>query len=244
MTCVAVYADRRFDRIAPAMNLALAATSGAGRRVLLWEFAAERSAAAPLGAPMRQYTQARRLFAREADMPDSIRSTGVSLLDILPAQATVEHLGEWPTRAAGQSPLASYLERWGRSYDLVIVDCPAQADADVGDEILEFADLVVAPLLLGARTEQDHQELILQVARCRGGEAPVLPVLVVPDADAELTRNLLEAVTHRLPATTISLRGRAGVSGTPARPLAEGGRARQAFASVWMAVEQKLAVAA
>lgn len=235
MSCVAVYCDGRFDGAALAMNLALAAITGSERHVLLWEFAEERSVAQPLGAAMRQYTQARRLFSREADMPDSIRSTRHRRLDILPAQATIQHLFERPTRADGREPLSSHLEQWHRAYDLVVVDCPANA-ADLSDEILELADLVVAPFLLDSRAEQARHDLAQHVARCGGRE--LLPLLAAPDWDA-INGDLPEALERwpRVPQMELQVRDDGAM---PPSAGSRGDDALPAFALIWTTIEQKL----
>jgi len=140
MKCVAVYEDNGPVATGLAANLAKVMVTSATRRVLLWEFDERRSAAGRLGAAMPQDTQARRLFARAADLMSRVQTTDIAKLDVIPAPSTWRHLDEQPD---GYAQLSTGLRDWGGTYDIVVVDCPMH-DSDLNDEIFQVVDVIVA----------------------------------------------------------------------------------------------------
>jgi chromosome partitioning protein len=167
------------------------------RRVLLVDCDPQGNATRGLGAkadPPHLY----HVLSGEAEITDSIRSSGFPNLDLVPAQRDlvgieVEFVGEegWEER------LKNHLRQLARRYDAILLDCPPSL-GHLTVSALTAADGVIVPLQCEYFALEGISELMSTVQRVQGGLNRRLSIagilLTMYDDRTNLSRDVAEEI--------------------------------------------------
>lgn len=175
-----------------AVNLAWLAAARSARRTLLWDLDAQGAATFLLGGDAPTAHDAASLFTGSTKPKALIRSTGRERLDILPADASLATLDRELHDLGKRKLLAKMVEDLGRTYDVVILDCPPGL-GEVAEQVVRAADLVVVPVVpseLSRRTLASVEDF---VNAKQSRNVPLMPVHAMVDRRRTLHRSALAA---------------------------------------------------
>ena len=223
-----------------AVNLAWASAVLSHRKTLLWDLDAQAAATFILGHDGTG-NSAEAAIRKDLDPATLIRPTGVSGLDLLPADASLRDLDVTFRDLDKKKRLAKLAEDLARPYDCMIIDCPPGL-TDTSDQILRAADLVVVPVIPSALSRRALDAIIAHVAEKKGLGVPLLPVFSQVDRRRALHRDAIAAqpdwpAIPMASAFETMTQRRAPIGAF----LGRKSPGVQAVASVWAAVEQALA---
>ena len=195
MATVAVYNIKGgVGKTSIAANLAWSASQRSARRVLLWDLDAQGAASFLLGhdAHGGGARRAADLFAGDAKPKALVRPTTYPRLDLLPADASLATLDRVLHDLGKKKRLARLVEDLGKSYDLIVLDCPPGL-GDLAEQLVRAADLVLVPVVpseLSRRTLAAVEDFVnAKEARA----VPLLPVHSMVDRRRKLHREAVES---------------------------------------------------
>ena len=241
MTSIAVYSAKGgVGKSTLAVNLAWSAATLSARRTLIWDLDAQGAATFILGEGKASRLPAQRIFAKE-DEPDAlIRATAYDRLDLLPADASLRKLDRLFFDLGKRKRLAKLLERIGKRYDRVILDCPPGL-TDTSEQILAAADLILAPAIPSPLSRRSLDEVVAFAGRQSGRHAPILPIHSMVDRRRALHREALEAQPDWPVIPMASAIEQMATERAPVGVFAPRSPAADAFAKLWRGVEKRIA---
>ena len=223
-----------------AANLAWSSAELAGRSTLLWDLDAAGGAGFLLGVEPRETKPAEGVFALDRDPAKLIRKTRFENLDVLPADESIRALNEQLTQLGKRKRLAKLVARLADSYERVILDCPAVMN-EISAQVVRAADLVIVPLPPSPLSTR-ALDLVVAETRSHGkSHPPILPVLSMLDLRRNLHRDAREANSDWPAIPYASVIEQCAVRQRPVGAFAPSSPSAQRFASLWDAIERKLA---
>lgn len=240
MKSVAVYSLKGgVGKTTLAVNLAWSAASLSGHRTLLWDLDGQAAATFLLGAESRQGDDAQAVFARDVAPSKLIQPTRTKGLDILPADASLRNLDRFFFGLAKKKRLERLLERIGKDYDRIILDCPPGL-AETSEQVLSAADLVIVPVIPSPLSQRALDEVVDHLDRNTIRKGALLPVYNMVDRRRSMHVAALEAkrdwpvIPMASAIEAMAARHQAVGSFEPKSPAAT------ALASLWTGIERRL----
>ncbi|MDT9598373.1 ParA family protein [Sphingosinicella rhizophila] len=240
MRSIAIYSLKGgVGKTSLAVNLARAAATLSARKTLLWDLDGQAAASFLLGVDDRGSTEAEALFSGDLPASRLIRATATPRLDLLPADKSLRRLDKVFFDIGKKKRLEKLLERIGKGYDRVILDCPP-GFAETSEQVLRSADLIIVPVIPSPLSQRAFGEVAdyLDGHSIRSGA--ILPVFNMVDRRRSLHRQAL-AENPKWPVVPMasaieSLSARR----TQADGLPPSSAAANALAALWKAVEKRL----
>ena len=241
MKSVAVYSLKGgVGKTTLAVNLAWSAAALSGRKTLLWDLDGQAAATFLLGAKRGSGDDAQAVFARDVAPAKLIQSTSTERLDILPADASLRGLDRFFFGLAKKKRLEKLLERIGRDYERIILDCPPGL-AETSEQVLSAANLIVVPVIPSPLSQRALSEVVEYLDRHGIRKGALLPVYNMADRRRSMHLAALEAnpswpvVPMSSAVEAMSARHEAVGSFAPRSPAAA------ALAALWSGIERRLA---
>lgn len=241
MATIAVYSLKGgVGKTTLAVNLAWAAATLSSRRTLLWDLDPQAAATFLLGGKERSGNEAQAIFTRDVSPAKLARHTDWDRLVLIAADTSLRTLDHLFHELDKKKRLAKLLDELTATYDRVLLDCPPGL-TETSEQVMRAADLIVVPVIPSALAMRAFAEVESHLAR-RGGKVPLLPVFSMVDRRRKLHAEAL--ATHPdwpvIPAASIieAMTERRQPVGafSPRSPGA------QAFATLWQAIERRLAL--
>ncbi|USI73207.1 ParA family protein [Sphingomonas morindae] len=238
MAIIAIYSAKGgVGKTTLAVNLAWCAAMRARRRTLVWDLDGQAAASAIL-ARAEPRVPAREVIARDEPPEAAIVPTGVTGLDLLPADGSLRSLDALFAGLDKRKRLAKLSQALDRSYDRVLLDCPPGL-GDTAEQVIRAADLIVLPLVPNSLSRRAFDEVRRHLGS--GGKAPpVQPVFTLVDRRRAGHRAALAAEPDWpvVPAAAVveqmADRGAAVGDYAPRTPAAA------AFDALWVRIERLL----
>ena len=142
-----------------AVNLAWSAATLSDRRTLLWDLDGQAAATFLLGAEQKGGDEAQAVFARDVAPSKLIQRTATERLDVLPADASLRGLDRFFFTLAKKKRLEKLLERVGRDYERIILDCPPGL-AETSEQVLSAADIIIVPVIPSPLSRRALDEVV------------------------------------------------------------------------------------
>jgi cellulose biosynthesis protein BcsQ len=222
-----------------AVNLAWASATLSARRTLLWDLDPQ-AAATFLAEPQgKTRDQAQAIFTKDVAPAKLVQHTAVERLDLSGADASLRGLDLTFHELDKKKRLAKLLGEFDKGYDRVILDCPPGL-TETSEQVMRAADLIVVPVIPSPLSTRALEEVSSHLAR-KGGKVPLMPVHSMVDRRRKLHAEAVAAQPDWpvIPMASIveamSVRRAAVGAYAPRSPGA------QAFATLWQAIERRLA---
>jgi cellulose biosynthesis protein BcsQ len=221
------------------VNLAWSAASLSNRRTLLWDLDGQAAASFLLGAERKDKEEAQAVFARDVAPSKLIQQTATERLDILPADASLRGLDRFFFSLAKKKRLEKLLERVGRDYDRIVLDCPPGL-AETSEQVLSAADLIIVPVIPSPLSRRALDEVVEYLDRQGIRRGALLPVYNMMDRRRSIHMAALEenpswpVIPMASAIESMSARHEAVGSFAPRSPAAA------ALAALWSGIEKRL----
>src|SRR6185436_18438456 len=193
MTSIAIYSLKGgVGKTTIAVTLAWASATLSSRRTLLWDLDAQGAASYLLDHERIASEEARAIFSRDLSPTRLIHSTTIPRLDLLPADASLRGLDLFLYNLGKRKRLAKLVERVGKDYDRIILDCPPGL-TETSEQVLRAADLIIVPVIPSPLAQRALEDVVHFLDRQKGRRGPILPVFNMVDRRRSLHRAALEA---------------------------------------------------
>jgi cellulose biosynthesis protein BcsQ len=193
MKSVAVYSLKGgVGKTTLAVNLAWAAASLSSRTTLLWDLDAQAASTFLLGGEHKRDQEAQAVFARDVSPSKLIMPTATERLDLLPADASLRGLDRFFFGLGKKKRLEKLLDRIGRDYDRIILDCPPGL-AETSEQVLSAADLIIVPVIPSPLSQRALDEVVAYLDRQAIRRGAILPVYNMVDRRRSMHLAALEA---------------------------------------------------
>jgi cellulose biosynthesis protein BcsQ len=223
-----------------AVTLGWAAAAMSARRTLLWDLDAQGAATFLLDGERPGSQEARAVFTRDVAPSKVVQPTSIPRLDLLPADASLRELDHFLFSLAKKKRLAKLLERLGRDYDRIILDCPPGL-TETSEQALRAADLIIVPLIPSPLSRRTLDEVVAYLDRNGIRRGALLPVFNMADRRRLIHRAALEAnPTWPVVPMASAIEAMSGPQGRIGA-LPRSSPASAALAALWQGIERKLA---
>lgn len=244
MKTVAIYSLKGgVGKTSLAVNLACLAATRSSRRTLLWDLDAQAASTfilpVPDGGPARP-EEARAIFARELAPAALVRRTATPGLDLLPADASLRDLDSFFLGLGKKRRLSRLIERFGRAYDRVLLDCPPGL-TQTSEQVLRAADLIIVPVIPAPLSRRALDEVVGFLDAAGGGKrGAILPVFNMVDRRRMMHLAALEAEPRWPVVPMVSAVELMAVHREPLFDYAPRSPAASAIENLWTIVERRL----
>jgi len=237
MASIAIYSLKGgVGKTTLAVNLAWCSAMLSARRTLMWDLDPQAAASYLLGDPVSK-DQAQAVFSKHIEPTRLIKETPVARLDLLPADASLRRLDLLFHELDKKKRLQKLLVGLRKSYDRIVLDCPPGL-TDTSDQVMRAADLIVVPVIPSPLSERAYNEVL----RHLGPKAAVLPVHSMVDRRRTLHADALALHPDWPVVPMTSAIESMTVKRMPVGSFAARTPSGQAFATMWQAIERRLAL--
>jgi cellulose biosynthesis protein BcsQ len=244
MRSIAVYSLKGgVGKTTIAVNLAWAAAALSSRRTLLWDLDPQAAASFLLEGTRPDSHDARAVFSKDIAPAKLVRHTGIERLDLLPADRSLRGLDHLLFDLGKKRRLEKLLERVANSYDRIILDCPPGL-TETSEQVLRAADLIVVPLIPSPLSQRALDDVIAYLDRHGIKRTNLLPHYNMADRRRSMHLAALEANPRWPVIPMASALERMATEYTAVGEFAARSPATSALASLWRAIERRLARAA
>ena len=222
-----------------AVNLAWAAAALSKRKSLLWDLDAQAASSFLLGASKDGVEEAQAVFSRDVAPARLIQQTATERLDVLPADASLRSLDRFFFGLGKKKRLEKLLERIGRDYERIILDCPPSL-AETSEQVLRAADIIIVPVIPSPLSRRALEEVVDYLDNNAIRRGAVLPVYNMVDRRRSMHLAALEenpkwpVVPMASAVEAMSARHEAVGHFAPRSPAAA------ALSALWSGIERKL----
>jgi cellulose biosynthesis protein BcsQ len=240
MSTIAIYSLKGgVGKTTLTVNLAWCAATLSSRRTLLWDLDPQAASSFLLSnraAGTKPRDQAQSVFAKDVEPEKLIEQTAVARLDLLAADASLRGLDLLFHELDKKKRLQKLLVGLHKNYDRVLLDCPPGL-TETSDQVMRAADLIVVPVIPSPLSERALAEVVKHL----GAKVEVMPVHSMVDrrrklhADAIARHPDWPVIPMASQVEQVTVRREAVGSFAPRSAGA------QAFASLWQAIERRLA---
>ncbi|WP_156679920.1 ParA family protein [Sphingomonas profundi] len=241
MAVIAIYSMKGgVGKTTLAVNLAWASATLSRRRTLLWDLDGQAASSFILAGGRKARDEARAVIERDVTPEDLIVPTGIPLLDLLPADAslrTLDAVFEGLDRKKRLLRLTGQLER---HYDHVILDCPPGLGA-TSEQIIRGAALILLPMIPSTLSRRAYAEVRDHLDRHHKGGPPIFPVFNLVDRRRSAHREAMAADPGCPAIPMASAVEQMADRRAPLGAYAPRSPAAASVAKLWTAIERKLA---
>lgn len=232
-------------KTAAAVNLAyLAAQSGLP--TLLWDLDAQGAATWYLGLDSGLDAKPRKVLKGKASLEQEVRPTRYPALEVLPADLSFRH---WDAlldqQGDGRKLLRDLLKPMGKTYDLLILDCPPSFSR-LSESVVRAADLVLSPVIPTPLSLRAWEQIKRHFDDKKYGRNKLVPFFSMVDRRRKLHRSWIDeppAQFGPVMRTWIPYSSqveRMGLEAAPVATLAPRGAAAAAYRGLWGEVSHRL----
>jgi cellulose biosynthesis protein BcsQ len=225
-----------------AVNLAWMAATRSARRTLLWDLDPQAASTFLLEGQASARNEAQAIFTRDVDPAKLASRTAIDRLDLIAADTSLRALDRIFHELDKKKRLAKLLGALAEPYDRVLLDCPPGL-TETSEQVMRAADLIVVPVIPSPLSMRAFAEVESHLARRGGKVVPLMPVHSMVDRRRKLHVEALAAHPDWPVIPMASIIETMTVQRQPIGALAPRSPAAQAFASLWQAIERRLASA-
>ena len=242
MALVTVYSSKGgVGKTSLAVNLAWASARLSARRTLLWDLDAQAAASFILAPDRPKGEEARSVIARDVPPEACVVATGIPLLDLLPADASLRTLDLLFAELDANKRLLRIGEALAARYDRILIDCPPGLGV-TAEQIIRSATLIVMPMIPSSLAIRAADELRAHLGNRRKPGPPVLPVFNLVDRRRAAHRDALAAAPAQAAVPMASAVEQMADRHAPLGAYAPRSPAAQATIALWTEIERRLAV--
>jgi len=223
-----------------AINLAWASAKRSSRRTLLWDLDPQAAATWMLAADRQGRDEAQAIFSRDIDVETLIRPSTVEGVDLIAADTSLRGLDRLFFEIGKRKRLAKLIERLGKSYDRIVLDCPPGL-TETSEQVLRAADIVIVPVIPSPLSQRALGEVARYLVQQGGSHPPILPVYSMVDRRRRLHRAAMEDNPSWPAVPMASAVEQMAIRRKPIGEFAGGTAAAQQFNVLWQAIEARLA---
>ncbi|OYW84966.1 MAG: chromosome partitioning protein ParA [Sphingobium sp. 32-64-5] len=223
-----------------AVNLAWASAMNSRRRTLLWDLDPQAAATWMLSADRTGRDEAQAIFRKDVDVETLIRPSTVDGIDLIAADTSLRGLDRLFFELGKKKRLARLIERLGKHYDRIILDCPPGL-TETSEQVLRATDIVVVPVIPSPLSQRALGEVARYLVQNDGGHAPILPVYSMVDRRRRLHREAMEENPNW---PTVPMASAVELMASKRQPIGEfapTAPATREFSFLWQAIERRLA---
>jgi cellulose biosynthesis protein BcsQ len=218
-----------------AVNLAWCSATLSARRTLLWDLDPQ-AASSFLLSSHKSKEQAQSVFSKDVEPAKLVHHTSIERLDLIAADASLRGLDLLFHELDKKKRLQKLLTGLAKPYDRVLLDCPPGL-TETSDQVMRAADLIVVPVIPSPLSERAYAEVVKHL----GGKAEVLPVHSMVDRRRKLHAEALARHPDWPIIPMASVVESMAVRRAPVGSFAGKSSGGQAFATLWQAIERRLA---
>jgi chromosome partitioning protein len=224
-----------------AVNLAWMAAARSARRTLLWDLDPQAASTFLLDGHASGRNEAQAIFTRDVGPAKLARPTSIDRLDLIAADTSLRSLDRTFHELDKKKRLAKLLDALAESYERVVLDCPPGL-TETSEQVMRAADLIVVPVIPSPLSMRALAEVENHFGK-RGGKVSLMPVHSMVDRRRKLHAEALAAHPDWPVIPMASIVESMAVRRGPIGAFAPRSPAAQAFASLWQAIERRLASA-
>jgi len=223
-----------------AVNLAWASAIQSSRRTLLWDLDPQAASTFLLGGERPEAEDAQAVFARDVSPTKLIHKTATERLDLLPADKSLRSLDHFLFQLGKKKRLEKLLERVGRDYDRIILDCPPGL-TETSEQVLRSADLILVPVIPSPLSQRALTDVVAFLDRHSIRRGALLPIYNMVDRRRLMHRAALLTNPDWPVVPMASAIEAMSARREPLGAFAARSQAATALASLWQGIERKLA---
>jgi chromosome partitioning protein len=222
-----------------AVNLAWAAATLSSRRTLLWDLDPQAASSYLLGGDGTTRDQAQAIFTRDVSPAKLVRETEFPQLSLIAADTSLRALDHVFHELDKKKRLAKLLADLGKAHERVVLDCPPGL-TETSEQVMRAADLIVVPVIPSPLSVRAFEEVSAHLAR-KGAKVPLMPVHSMVDRRRKVHAEALAAQPDWPVIPMASVIETMAVKRRPVGAFAPRTAAAEAFATLWRAIEYRLA---
>jgi chromosome partitioning protein len=223
-----------------AVNLAWASAIQSSRRTLLWDLDPQAASTFLLGGERPEAEDAQAVFARDVSPTKLIQPTATERLDLLPADKSLRGLDHFLFQLGKKKRLEKLLERVGRDYDRIILDCPPGL-TETSEQVLRAADLILVPVIPSPLSQRALADVVTFLDRHAIRRGALLPIYNMVDRRRLMHRAALMGNPDWPVVPMASAIEAMSARREPLGAFAARSPASLALTSLWQGIERKLA---
>jgi len=223
-----------------AVNLAWCSATLSARRTLLWDLDPQ-AASSFLLSSHKPKEQAQAVFSKDVEPAKLVHHTAIDRLDLIAADASLRGLDLLFHELDKKKRLQKLLTGLGKSYDRILLDCPPGL-TETSDQVMRAADLIVVPVIPSPLSERAYAEVVKHLGGHLGSKgSQVLPVHSMVDRRRKLHAEALARHPDWPVIPMASVVESMAARRAPVGAFAGKSPGGQAFATLWQAIERRLA---
>ena len=241
MATIAIYSMKGgVGKTTLAVNLAWAAAVRSNRRTLLWDLDGQAAASFILAHDRKAHDEARAVIEKDVAPEKMVVASGVPLLDLLPADASLRTLDTLFDEMDRKKRIRKLTEQLQRSYEHIILDCPPGLGA-TSEQVIRGASLILSPMIPSALSRRAFDEVRDHLTRHHKGGPPMMAVFNMVDRRRLAHRAALEAEPDVIAIPMASAVEQMADRHAPIGAYLPKSPAAQAVSNLWIAIERRLA---
>lgn len=241
MATIAVYSMKGgVGKTTLAVNLAWAAATHSKRRTLLWDLDGQAASTFILAHDRPVRDEARAVIEKDVAPEKMIVQTGVPLLDLLPADASLRTLDMLFDEIDRKKRIRKLTEHLQQSYDHVILDCPPGL-GPTSEQIIRGASLILSPMIPSALSQRAFEDVREHLNRHHKGGPAMMAVFNMVDRRRLAHRAAIAANADVLAIPMASAVEQMADRHAPVGAYLPRSPAALAVTGLWTAIEKRLA---
>jgi chromosome partitioning protein len=241
MATIAIYSMKGgVGKTTLAVNLAWAAAVRSKRRTLLWDLDGQAAASFILAHKRKAHDEARAVIEKDVAPEKMVVASGVPLLDLLPADASLRTLDMLFDEMDRKKRIRKLTEHLQRSYEHIILDCPPGL-GPTSEQVIRGASLILSPMIPSTLSRRAFDEVRDHLDRHHKGGPPMMPVFNMVDRRRLAHRAALEAEPEIPTIPMASAVEQMADRHAPIGAYLPKSPAAQAVGELWTAIEKRLA---